>query len=43
MNTLMDFIDDRSSNMISRSRMRRLMMLVSFTNISMIIPENEGY
>jgi hypothetical protein len=39
----MDFVDDRSSNLISQSRMWRLMMLVRFTNIGMIIPENEGY
>ena len=41
--TLIDFVDDHSSNLISRSRMRRLMMLVRFTNIGIIIPENEGY
>jgi hypothetical protein len=40
---LIDFVDDHSSNLINRSRMRRLMMLVRFTNISMIIPENERY
>jgi len=39
----MDFIDDRSSNLISRSRMKRLMMLVRFTNIGKIILENKRY
>jgi hypothetical protein len=39
----MDFVDDRSSNLISWSRIWRLMMLVRFTNIGMIISENERY
>jgi len=39
----MEFIDDRSSNLNSRSRMWRLMMLLRFTNVGMNIPENEGF